>query len=151
MKRPTVRSGKPFALITGVYLLLSLFGSALYLVLPPFLCSMGARIHAYLLINAALPSEPQFFPVVLMILAHLYVFAMIVFGILAIVKGPSRLYVLMVGLEILMTGLFFLLQRTGEYEHTAGILFNILYFAWITRSMMPKRIKKKGIPKHGKL
>ena len=54
MKFPTPKLGVPLTAATVVYILCSLFGSLFYLVFPPFLCSIGARIHTYTLILYAM-------------------------------------------------------------------------------------------------
>ena len=158
MKLPKIKTGKPFALVTAVYLLMSLFGSALYLVLPPVLCSMGARSHAYLLIHAALEDNPTTAQILLMVFSQLFVFMLVIFGILAILKGPSPAYCLLVALDIVITLVFLLIPMEEQYEHTAGILFNLVYCLWLFRFLVPKKgrcschsSKKKGNVTHGKL
>ena len=158
MKLPKIQTSKPFALATAVYLLLSLFGSALYLVLPPVLCSIGARSHAYLLIHAALEDNPTTMQILLMVVSQLYVFVLVVLGILAVLRGPSPAYCLLVALDILVTLIFLLIPMEEQFEHTAGILFNLVYCLWLLRILVPKKgrcnchsSKKKGNVTHGKL
>ena len=133
MKLPKIKMSLPLTLATGIYLLFSLLGCLLYLTLPPVLCSVGARIHAYLLIEEAVRDQHTVMQIALVVFAQLGVLFMAVMGILAIVKGPSKLYVLMVALDIGLTFLFLLFQRAYKFNDTLGIVFNIAYFVWLLR------------------
>ena len=139
MKLPNFKLGLPFTIATAVYLLFSLLGSMFYFVLPPVLCSAGARIHAYLLIEAALQDPRSAWQIALAVVGHLGVLLMAVMGIAAILKGPSKLYCLLVALDIVLCALFLLTVRNNEYHDTQGILLNIAYFIWLTRQFTPKK------------
>ncbi len=139
MKLPKLKMGLPLTLATGIYLLFSLLGCLLYLTMPPVLCSVGARNQDYLLIPAATRDQHTVMQIALVVFAQLGVLLMAVMGILAIVKGPSRLYLLMVALDICLTFLFLLFQREYQFNDTLGIVFNIAYFIWLTRQFLPKK------------
>ena len=62
-----------------------------------------------------------------------------------IFKGPSRLYCLMVMTDIVLCLIFLLVQKTEEYNHTQGILLNILYCAWLLRLVTPR--KRRSAPR----
>ena len=145
MKLPQPKMKMPYILISGIYLLFSLLGCVFYFVLPPVLCSTGARMHTYLLIDAALNKNPSIGQILIVIGANLFVFAMIVLGLISIFKGPSRLYCLMVMTDIVLCLIFLLVQKTEEYNHTQGILLNILYCAWLLRLVTPR--KRRSAPR----
>ena len=138
MKLPKLKMGLPLTIATGIYLLFSLLGCLFYFVLPPVLCSLGARIHAYILIEEAMRDQHTVMQIVLVVVAQLAVLLMAVMGIAAIVKGPSRAYLLLVGLDIVLTVLFLLTVKNSQYHDTQGIVFNAAYFIWLMRTFLPK-------------
>ena len=133
MKSPKLKLGLPLTIATTVYIFLSLFGSALYLALPPFLCSIGARIHAYTLILFALEEHLTLAAVLWSTLSHLFVLVVLVCGVMAMVTGKVRVYSLLVALEVLITSIFLIFQQTGEFSSTYGMAVNMAYCVWLFR------------------
>ncbi|MBQ4549798.1 MAG: hypothetical protein IJA49_01705 [Oscillospiraceae bacterium] len=152
MKRFTPKLGAPLTIATVLYILCSLFGSLFYLVFPPFLCSIGARIHTYTLILYAMEETTTLGAVVWMILSHLFVFITLVFGVLAIARGKLKIYSLLTGLEILMTFVFLLFQETGNFSSTHGILVNVVYCLWLFKKALPAKpaVRKRQLSTKGK-
>ena len=139
MKLPKLKMGLPLTLATGIYLIFSLLGCLLYLTLPPVLCSVGARFHAYLLVMEAMKDQHTVVMVLLVVLSQLSVLLLAVLGIRAIVKGPGKLYLALVALDICLTIPFLLPQRNSEFNDTQGIVLNIAYFIWLMRTFLPKK------------
>ncbi len=170
MNSHKLKLGLPLTLATAVYVIVSLFGSALYLTLPPFLCSIGARIHAYTLILFAMGKQLTLGAVLWSTLPHLFVLLILIFGVLAVVTGNVRIFSLLVASEVLITFLFLIFQEPGTFSSTSGIAVNMVYCVWLfrhARRRVPtpakaapaKHIKpvkkqntsKKGTRIHGKL
>ena len=133
MKSPKLKLGLPLTAATAVYIVLSLLGSFLYLALPPLLCSIGARIHAYTLIRFALEEQLTLAAILWSTLSHLFVLVVLISGVVAIVTGKVRTYALLVAFEILATALFLIFQRTGEFSSTYGMAVNMAYCVWLLR------------------
>ena len=138
MKSPKLKLGLPLTIATAVYIVLSLFGSALYLALPPFLCSIGARFHAYTLILFALEDQLTVAAILWSILSHLFVLVVLVYGVLAIFTGKVRIYSLLAACEVLFTSLFLIFQKTGEFSSTHGMIVNMAYCVWLFRHALRK-------------
>ena len=136
MRRPDWKLGKALSAATIVYLIFSTFGCALYMVLPPFFSSVGARLHAYVLIYAALDETGSVWPMVWTIVVHLYMLCMISFGIIALKNGRCRIYALLTAAEILMTAVFLLATDCVDNEFTMGILLNAAYCGWLIRKSL---------------
>ena len=139
MKKPDWKLGKALNIVTAVYLVCSVFGCALYMVLPPVLSSVGARIHAYLLISAAINEGKNLLMVILAALSHVFVLIQIVFGAMALKTGKLRGYTLLTAAEILLTLAFLAYQGTLDNEFTAGILLNAGYCLWLLKAALPKK------------
>ena len=136
MKKPDWKLGKALNIVTAVYLVCSVFGCALYMVLPPVLSSVGARIHAYLLFTAAMNEGTSIWPVVLAVIGHVFVLAQVIFGVIALKTGRLRLFTLLTVLELLLTTGFLAYQNNLGNEFTAGILLNIAYCLWLFRTSL---------------
>ncbi len=151
MTNQKLKLGFPLTVATVVYILCSLFGSLFYLVLPPFLCSIGARIHAYTLILYAIGGEATVPAVIWMIISHIFVLGILILGVIAIIKGNVRIYSLLVALEIIITFIFLTLQESGDFASTHGIVVNIGYCIWLFRHAVRPQplVRKKIISKKG--
>jgi len=151
MKLPEMKLGTPLAVATFVYVICSLFGCLLYLVLPPFFCSIGARFHTYVLNQVATDEVLTFFPVFFTVIAHIFVLTMCAFGIFAIKTGRTKVYFTLAVAEILLTIVYLILSGSRAYQFTSGILVNIAYCIWLYIETTPFRItipflkKQKGI------
>ena len=144
MRKPEWKLGKALSAATIVYLLLSTFGCALYMVLPPFFSSVGARLHAYVLIYAALDDTGSVWPMVWTVVVHLYMIAMVSFGIIALKTGKARVYTLLTAAEILMTAVFLIATDCVDTEFATGILLNAAYCGWLFRKVLPKKTPVKS-------
>ena len=138
MKSQKLKLGLPLTIATVLYIFLSLFGSALYLALPPFLCSIGARIHAYTLILFALEEQLTVAAVFWSLLSHLFVLVVLIYGVVAVISGKVRTYSLLVAVEVLITSLFLIIQKTGEFDSTYGMAVNMAYCVWLFRHALRK-------------
>ena len=139
MKKPDWKLGKAFTVLTAAYLVCSVFGCVLYLVLPPVLCSVGARVHAYLLFRAFRDSAEPVWPVFWMIAGHLYVLAMVAFGIRGLKTGKLKIFTLMTALDILLCMVILAVEGSVSYEYTSGILVNLAYCFWLFRKSLPPK------------
>ena len=139
-----LKLGIPLTVATVVYILLSLFGSTLYLALPSVLCSIGARIQAYTLILFAIREELTLDAILWISLSHLFVLAMLLCGVLAIITGKSRLFGLLVLLENLVTLIFLAFRKNGEFSSTSGIVVNLAYSLWLLRHVPAAANKHKA-------
>ena len=139
MKKPERKLGKALSAATLAYLLCSIFGCALYMVLPPVLSSVGARFHAYLLLEAATDKTGSFLPIVWTVLAHVYVLVQVVLGFVALKTGKLRAYSLVTAVEVLLTVIYLGLEGSYSNWYTAGFLVNLVYCAWLFRVSLPKK------------
>ena len=124
--------GIPLKIATGIYLLCSIFGFPFYISLPPVLASVGVKLPTYLLIIAAFgDNDPSTILLTQIAIACVLLLAIVVTGIIAIWKERSRLYTILVALEIVLTFILLFAQEAGVYDFTAGILVNVAYCIWI--------------------
>ena len=132
-------SSPPLKVATGFYLFFSLLGVPLYMILPPVLTSVGARLHAYLLLTAAFNEAPPSVLLLLLIaVSHVLLLLIMITGIMAIVKGRFRLYSILVLLETVFTFAFLFCQGEGVYDFTAGIWVNLIYCIWLFSAVYVK-------------
>ena len=133
MRKADWKLGKALTVVTVVYLICSIFGCALYMVLPPVLSSIGARIHAYLLYIAAMDDSRSILPVVFAIAGHLLVLLQVVFGFIGLKTGHVKPFAVLTLGDILLTLVFLLGHPNFEWPYTCGILVNLGYCLWLFR------------------
>ena len=101
------------------------------MILPPFLSSVGARAHVYLLVAAVKETEPNYWPEILTVIAHLFVLAQMAFGALGLKTGKLKIFTLLTILEILLTLLLLATQDFLVFKSESGIILNIGYCIWL--------------------
>ena len=143
MKKPDWKLGKALSVVTLVYLLCSIFGCVLYMILPPVLASLGARIHAYLLIGAALDTGDNIWPIIWTVAAHLFVLVHMVLGFYALKTGKLKGFTLMTIAEVLITFIFLIFQDYIGDGYSAGILVNLAYCAWLLKKLASRSATAK--------
>ena len=136
----TIKLGLPMKIATGIYLICSFFGFPLYMVAPPVLTSVGAKLHAYLFLTAAFgENDPSSLVLVPIVLSMILMLAIVITGIVAILKNRCRLYAILVAFETALTFAFLLVQKVGAYEFHAGIWVNLTYCIWLFYAVFVKR------------
>ena len=135
-----IHSATVLKAITIVYLVLSALGLPLYQHLPPIVNSIGARIHTYMAMYIAMgQTDPSAMTAFLFLCAMIYVLALIIFGVKAVMKERYLLYTILVALEIISTVVFFFILNRAIYEITTGMLINTIYCIWLLARVIRKR------------
>ena len=127
---------------TGIYLFCSAFGLPLYMSLSPLLAAVGVRLPVYLFLAAAFGEiGPDIIVSILLIIPTcILALAIVVTGIIAMIKERWRLYTILVVLENILTLVFVLsLLDAGNYEFQMGILINIAYCIWLLCAAFVKK------------
>ena len=133
MKISDRHAQKAWFVVTVLYLLCSVFGCVLYMYLPPFLASIGARAHVYLLVAAAKAKEPNYWPEILTVIVHLFVLAQMGFGALGLRNGKLRIFTVLTVLEVLMTLVLLATQNFHEFFTASGVIVNMGYCVWLVK------------------